>query len=766
MQTGGQGAGNGVQNMEQLAFSPGEILFRKGEPVKYLLLISQGSVIGSSEKGDIFLGKGDVPGLFDFFHGYSFYTYTASDATTVIKYDVSSPEELKEKLRTADLSSLMAISICKQICEILDDSILQTYNCNSFYQGIQNFYSNYTILCAQNGVTPKTLQGAEELAPFQAADIIPDYLSAYYETIRDISPETRNALFHDHPDFTYGFIAKASEDIHKVHEYLGLLADYQNDYAYILLNSSENDLFDLYTSLCIQLAKKHADTMSLGAEISKIVIQMEGQPSIDRALYQKRIASYRQEIEKAMNSPVIEETSEASSILENSAAEIMEYSDYPGEKREDFLQDLEDYIALSDKASTEDYAISLRKRLTLAFYEMYTPAFQYSMKDRNIPASVKLFLLFGFIDEKLAGKENTADMLSVCDDLINLNHSSVFTFYGWLKAIYEGKKDPSRNEFETDYVQYLHELKVANKISPEMEKKMYRDPAGRVMYELQNMFPSVNKITTGRISAFCPFFSDNNCIHKPSESLATVEKIREAIAFIRNVDFKAFYRDNLFTLPEAGINHDNVQLEVIPNIILMPNVGVRGALWQEIEGRKRTTPARMMLPILCQEEIRTLIARMTGEFRWEMCKRVQGARWNDVSDPSLTSEYFDYIQFYRKNNELSPDTKEKIKTALQRAKNSYREMFVRDYLQWIFYEGAGSPRLNRVVRKIMFKYCPFPKGIREKLGANPMYKSEIDYFKLHNGQDIHRLEGVIKKIQNCGLPVPEEISRQMDFLKK
>lgn len=72
------------------------------------------------------------------------------------------------------------------------------------------------------------------------------------------------------------------------------------------------------------------------------------------------------------------------------------------------------------------------------------------------------------------------------------------------------------------------------------------------------------------------------------------------------------------------------------------------------------------------------------------CAAVWGARWNDLSERSLTSEYCDYIQFYRKNRDLSTDAKDKLKSALQKAKNSYKEMFVRDYVSWVLYEGAGS----------------------------------------------------------------------------
>ena len=81
-----------------------------------------------------------------------------------------------------------------------------------------------------------------------------------------------------------------------------------------------------------------------------------------------------------------------------------------------------------------------------------------------------------------------------------------------------------------------------------------------------------------------------------------------------------------------------------------------------------------------------------------MCRKIQGVRWNDIRERSLTSDYYDYLQFYRKNRELSAETKDQIKGALTRAKNNFREVFVKDYQNWIKYEAKGGFRLNRYVR--------------------------------------------------------------------
>jgi len=155
---------------------------------------------------------------------------------------------------------------------------------------------------------------------------------------------------------------------------------------------------------------------------------------------------------------------------------------------------------------------------------------------------------------------------------------------------------------------------------------------------------------------------------------------------------------------------------------------------------------------------------MVGEFRWEMCKRIQGAHWNDLSELSLTSEYTDYIQFYRKNRELSQEAKEKIQMALQKSKNSYKEMFVRDYITWMNYEVKGSPHLNKVSRGIIFTYCPFPAQIREQHKVHPLYKDLIEKHVLKANQKMHHMEMVCSRLQKEEADIPEPIQNHMAFL--
>ena len=249
-----------------------------------------------------------------------------------------------------------------------------------------------------------------------------------------------------------------------------------------------------------------------------------------------------------------------------------------------------------------------------------------------------------------------------------------------------------------------------------------------------------------------------SCVVKP-------RNIKRRINAIKNIDYSAFYRETLATGDGDAMSREHIHVEKLPDFILMPNAGVRGIMWQEIEGKVRTTAGRMFVSILHMEDLQNTMIRMTGEFRWELCKRVQGARWNDVTDPSLTSVYCDYVQFYRKNNNLSQEMKEKVKLSLQRCRNSFKEMFVQDYITYILYESNGSPRLNKVARQILFEYCPLDAEGIERLSKNPTYLEIIKQRQIRQEQQLQRYEGLEKKLLKETGSVPLSLKKEIDFVK-
>ena len=101
---------------------------------------------------------------------------------------------------------------------------------------------------------------------------------------------------------------------------------------------------------------------------------------------------------------------------------------------------------------------------------------------------------------------------------------------------------------------------------------------------------------------------------------------------------------------------------------------------------------------------------------------------------------------------------------MQKARNNYRGVFVQDYTAYIRNEAAGSARMNKVARGIVFRYCPFPKALRDKMHENPQYAEIIDKWKVKQSGKAGLVQATIKKVENLGKEVPREMTDEMNYL--
>lgn len=736
-------------------FPMGTVLIQSEQAISALHVITKGSVKASYPGGEFFLNKGDVIGVCELAYDSYFISYQAVEDTALASY-ACADGHLAELLRTkSDLSNLIVSSLFRQLKEILDQYELMKFDCDNFYQYLMKSYSEYGRFTAKHGIATRVLPALEDLSEMELEDDVPDWLNSYYgqlqRIMKSITAKSQIA------DFILGMLLKASQDVYEIFSVCRELYEYKAEIAGLLMNENKLDFFDLYASILYRIGAHDEDSTAITAALGTMMIQLENQDSIDRDMYKNRVQEYKNKLETLQNATDSPEEQTSSDVpdLTDSLHTILTYAGCDEETTTNFKAVIDKYNNLSDKNASDDAGRKLRLTISKLFYKVYSQAFMKSLSDSNIPKIVKMFFNFGYVDEKLAGMENAAYLYSIVDSLPSDPSRNVYTAYEWMKEVYEGRKAPCRNEFDNDYAAYVHELKVTGKITAAEEAPMLTDRSKQVQFELDNMFQSVNKMTFGRISIFCPVFTESNVLKDLQESLVSADKVRESFERIRSLDYSAYYRDTMYSNPDLGIPKESVSVEILPDVILMPNVGVRGVMWQEIEGRKRTTPARMMVSLFQMEDLGNILVRLTGEYRWEMCKRIQGARWNDVSEPSLTSEYFDYIQFYKKNRELSADAKEKVKLSMQKAKNSFKEMFIRDYESWIIYEGSGSPRLNKVARTILFTHCPFAKEVRDKLKANPLYKEMMDRYGVKQSQKVHHMDNLIQKVR-----IPERRCRK------
>jgi hypothetical protein len=751
-------------------YKQGSVLYAEGDSLSCLSFITNGSVEACFSGHPFRFEKGDMIGLCDLAAGSHSHTYTAATDVSVFSYPYECIDSLEALLRgNADAANLLVNSMSRQIADFLYYKSALKREADSAYDSLMDIYPQYETLCKQYAFSSKKLPDMETLQRCMETEPAESWVHNYYTEIKGLSPAARNAFFHGKPGISTGFIRRSAEDIILVIKACKEYREYLKNISSIFLNEGEHDLFALIAGLhtgSVGIKGADAAVDLLMTQLTGLLHNMTG---VDSSHYLKRLNSYKDALLVNRTTAEVAEGPAAPGVKQNlsdSLDVIFDYSECPGEKRSKFARLVQDFIKMPDRGISDDAGRKLRKELTTLYQDIYKDSLIKSIKDPAPPTIVKMFLNFGYVDATLAGAENADFLYSIADSLKGDPALGVYTAREWMTMIYTGKKEPNRNEFDMDYYESLRELKTRGEIDAPEESRRSKDPEAKLRFELDNVFPIVNKLTFGRITTYCPLFSDQNVQRKLTASIVTPALLREALDDIRRIDFSAYCREILYSNPAVGITNENINIEALPDIILMPNVGVRGVMWQEIEGRKRGTPARMFLPMFLEPDLKPLLMRLTAEFRWEMCKRIQGIRWNDVTNPSLTSEFSDYLQFYKNNRELSVETKETIKNELTRAKNNYKTVFVQNYAEWLQYESNGSPRLNKNVLRMMMLYCPFSAPIREKLTQHPRYAQLLTQFNNKQKQKINRLNNVMQKVKQAGHPVPKELLDEMGFSSK
>ena len=750
-------------------YKQGSVICQAGEPMENLLFITKGNAQVSFGGHSFIFEQGDALGLSALNTGIYIHTYAAVTDVTAFSYPYEKFSDLKPLLRdNVDVAIRLVGSMCRQVANFLLRRHKLKQQADKAFLLIQQTYPAYEGMCNRFAFAPKKLLGITDVVPPATLDPIDEWMHDYYMEMRGLDTTILKTLFGS-PGLSMGFVYKAAGDIVRIMEACDAYQEYLKKTSQFFLDESGHDLFAFIAELHVNsVSIKDADE-ALKTLVQPLLELLADLECIDVNNYTSRLAQYKENLTESRAGgqvKAIKATPGVKSNLADSLHIILEYSGCPEEVCNKFARNVVDFTKVPDRGSSDDVVYALRRDLTAAFYDIYKAAFLKSLKDPAPPTIIKMFLNFGYVDATLAGHENADYLYSIADGLKGDPVMGVYTVSEWLTAIYNGDKEPSRNDFDEDYAAFVKEMRVSGKIDTKEEAVLLADPEGKLLFEMEHVFPIVNKITYGRMATFCPLFADSDVQRKLDTALVRPELVRQTLDEILSIDFSAYARETLYSNAEFGVPKETVHLEFLPDFILMPNAGARGAMWQEIEGRKRATPSRMFLPIFLMGELKNILIRLTAEFRWEMCKRIQGARWNDMSDPSLTSEFFDYLQFYKSNRELSSETKVAVKAELLRAKNVYKAVFVQNYADWLLYESKGSPRLNKFARKILFTYCPFSAPIREKVALNPQYTDILKRYEMLKAQREKRLTNAVQKIVNLSKETPHELVKELEFLKR
>lgn len=738
-----------VQEITERTVSRGSLLYSENEEVNEIVVIKEGHLLAMGKNGKVELKKGSVVGLIEGMYGKYIRNYF-TDADTVLQvyplYKLTFVEQFEMlPLDRVQMGTLVS-SVVEQVLMFIGKYNEKKAQAEKFYNYIAESIQIYTKLCGAYMTQQKPTRRIQGMEPFQAEAVYSEEYVEYFEQLMAMPEEAKKPFFAASLYMSKRMLQQA---ISLMEELVDLIQDtnsYVKKNQNCIIGEEVDTLFAVYEDLILQLSQKKNNITVLKKKAEEILNFAGSFDAIDKAMikwtreeYAKKLELFndagengRDEVSDAEMEAAGEYTSVQLELVrkqtENAVDKIIAYAGLPEERNELLRQHLTVYNNLEDKQATSDNVRKVRKKLTELFYEYYETVFIKYHDDGQKDALIELFLNYGFMDEHLVPTKMLADLFYLKMEPYEGNYH-IFTMREWLEEIYEGREEPSKNEFELDYEGNLREMKKTQNVTPEQEKAYRADMKGKVSFEIKNMLASVNRLTQGQILTFCPVLCVEDEYESPAKLLLQKAKIAETLDSLVEIDFSCFYRQIVFWDTEHGIKKELIDKKVYPNIILMPNIGVNGVMWQEVAGARKDTPARFAFPMFTREDLVKMAIPVLGQYRWEICRNIQGVYWNDLQEKSLTSEYFDYAQFFKKNRELSQQAKDRVKQQLVKAKNSFKNMFVQDYTDWVLYESNGASRLNKISKDILAAYCPFAIQYRSKLAQNPSYTSGIERYE-------------------------------------
>ena len=702
-------------------YEMGKVIHSTDETVTTAELILKGTVSVYFGGQKMILTQGSLIGLQETPQEKYNFIYKAEEPVQVYTYPFLEEASIQRIVENnAKISPALAAKAVRDT--------LNAFNAyDTFYEGVSREFeklhaqiADYPVQCKKAGVQQKLFSGLYELSAPERDDLLQEWQVNFLESMKENEKKFMMNFYNAAPSVSAGIVLLMYELQSKIEK--GII-NLEQDLRTMLQESKE--------------FKSELKLLEMKLNALKQTMQMNGDDQ---------------------NGEV--------PLIQNAMDIILSYSEIDKNKALNLKELIKQYKELPDRRSTTDPVRRLRKQLTDGFYELYPACFLKSRDNpMNIPAEVRMFLFFGFFDEELAGPNNTEAMYRIITSYRPDAEGHVYTLYQWLMMIQDGAVTPSRNEFEQDYDAFMREQRDRGDITDQEYEEKKDDSKSKLMYEIDNLFKMGNRMTFGKVSSYQPFFDSDNVLMDLGNSYMSATKVNEAINTIISIDKSIFRREREYRNEELGLKNISVHVEVIPNIILFPNVGTRAALWQEIEGKKRDSKARMIMPIFLAEDMTKAFTSLCGEYRWEITKTEQGVHWNDLKDLSLTSEYNDYIQFYRKNRDLNAEQKEKLKKQIQKAGSNLRRTFVSDYCVYINSESNGSPLMNRVARGILFTYCPFSLSYRDRLKSSPIYGNELNKFETKKEERVRPIINIAKKLENQGIKVPKALSDEIEYMQ-
>ncbi|TGM10933.1 Crp/Fnr family transcriptional regulator, partial [Leptospira selangorensis] len=454
--------------------------------------------------------------------------------------------------------------------------------------------------------------------------------------------------------------------------------------------------------------------------------------------------------------------------LLNSASQILNYSQADPEAVKEFSTLMVKLKSFKNPLDPEPDNRKIRRTIAKTYWEVYKKSFtKWLQSGKQAPKAVELMLRYGYFDETLLDDGHIVELVGRLYQPGGNPSAPIHHGTDWLEKIFSREVPTSVDELGQTFFEKLKmDLKDSGIKSEKDIPPDYDTGEARLASEISSMYEPNVRLTSGNIASHFPILTKYHITIPLEKCFVSKDDVEKALQYILSVDYTAFNREVIYRNEELGIKNEFIQRSIIPDFILVPSIGPKIMMWQDLSifrgAGSKESRGRICIPHFVTGDLKTFMLEAIAAFRWELCKNILGPDWNNVGIPSITADYTDYVQFYKKSKDLSPELKEKISSEFKRFRTD-RDKFAYDYSLWIRYEAEGVQRVNRVVRSIFYRHIPFHKNIREKVSTQPAYAELHNRFKNIRTRQHKEFENKYKKYMDASGNLPKELYENLTF---
>ena len=601
--------------------------------------------------------------------------------------------------------------------------------------------------------------------------------SSFFKKLLGYNPGILESIIKDKPDIAIYMFEIVSENLLKVLDRIEAIANeieeelntlFSGDVSWTAYLADQKGYARLTASGRID-ADFIKNLVSVFVKLNTIYQEISGKAIVEKHPGFKKLHSLYVSLKDAASASEAGEgsrekgiTRASSSVLaqyRNSLQQIFEFAVSEKEFQTNFLKALNIFKNMKNPFDTEIEGRKIRRTLARFHWELYGQVYLRSKTQPVTPLPAKLMLHFGYLDDTLMEESQIPELHEMLSRSVEQAKIPIYSEEEFLTGIYEGKFAPSISEMGLTYEQHLLEqgkTKVKDK-----ERVTGDEALNKVLYEINHRLTTTVSVCSGSTATAFPILTSMVMRGSPANFHVSKKKLESTVLQLREIDFSVFYRETVAKLDNA---REVIEEEVIPNFILLPGLGTKTMLWQELDGTNRKSRGRIVVPTLFMGDLvrnmahlRLLSVRAQPVHQGGRLAR-SGGGGPHGNLPRLRPVLQEELQAFRRgegedNREIQghPGRPEQVRRRLH-ALGAVRK--------------RRHPELNTVVRDIFYKNIRFKKEVRDKLNSMPAF-SEIST-RFHNvyNRDITQYERRFKKYRDEAGTSPESLQKFMDYLNK